>query len=240
MAIGCELVQIQGGAERVIAYGSFALSPEQTRYCTTRKELLAVVRFARQYRHYLLGKRVLVRTDHNSLTWLLNFKEPQGQLARWIEELSQYDLEIQYRKGSKHANADALARIPQPGTCKYYKHWAILEGLPCGGCQKCTRAHENWFEFATDVDDVIPLTAWRSFTRNRDPSISQCALLYKSSIKDGKVTDSSLTAGGHFQSKAEAFDPSINNGRGINSSLTAGDQSESKAEVLKLPFQMER
>ena len=122
MAIGCELVQIQGAAERVIAYGSFALSPEQTRYCTTRKELLAVVRFARQYRHYLLGKRVLVRTDHNSLTWLLNFKEPQGQLARWIEELSQYDLEIQYRKGSKHANADALSRIPQPGTCKYYKH----------------------------------------------------------------------------------------------------------------------
>jgi hypothetical protein len=57
---------------------------------------------------------ILVKTgpDHNSLTWLMNFKEPQGQLARWLEELSQFNMEIQHRPGKKHANADALSRIP--------------------------------------------------------------------------------------------------------------------------------
>ncbi len=92
LSIGAELVQVQNGVEKVVAYGSFALTKEQRKYCTTRKELLAIVRFTRQYRYYLLGKPFTVRTDHSSLTWLLNFKQPQGQLARWIEELSQYNL----------------------------------------------------------------------------------------------------------------------------------------------------
>ena len=55
-AVGAELLQLQEGREKVIAYGSSALTPEQRRYCITRRELLAVVRFTRQYRHYLLGR----------------------------------------------------------------------------------------------------------------------------------------------------------------------------------------
>ena len=88
VAIGAELLQVQDGEERVIAYGSFALTPLQRRYCTTRKELLAVVRFTNQFRHYLLGREFVVRTDHHSLVWLQGFKQIEGQLARWMEELS--------------------------------------------------------------------------------------------------------------------------------------------------------
>lgn len=44
-AMGAELMQIQDGQERIISYASIALLPEQKRYCTTRKELLAVVTF---------------------------------------------------------------------------------------------------------------------------------------------------------------------------------------------------
>ena len=93
-AVAAELSQIQDGVERVIGYGSYTLSKEQRRYCTTRQELLAAVLFTRQFRPYLIGRRFMLRTDHNSLRWLTSFKEPQGQLARWLEELSQYDMEI--------------------------------------------------------------------------------------------------------------------------------------------------
>ena len=68
-AVGSELLQIQNGEEKVIAYGSFALTTEQRKYCTTRKELLAVLRFTRQWRHHLLGRPFIVRTDHASLIW---------------------------------------------------------------------------------------------------------------------------------------------------------------------------
>jgi len=153
-AIGGVLSQIQSGVPKVICYGSYALTKEQRRYCTTRKELLAVVRFTRQFRHYLLGKRFLVRTDHSSLTWLLNFKEPQGQIARWMEELSQYDMDIVHRAGKKHANADALSRLLVDGG-DHYEHSVSLEVLPCGGCPKCTRAEEQWGGFIREVDNVV-------------------------------------------------------------------------------------
>ncbi|GBM53715.1 hypothetical protein AVEN_65770-2, partial [Araneus ventricosus] len=51
--------------------------------------------------------------------WLLNFKEPEGQIARWIQRLQEYDFEIQHRKGTSHGNADALSRRPCGESCKH-------------------------------------------------------------------------------------------------------------------------
>ena len=56
-AIGAELFQIQNGVERLIRFGCFVLDSVHRNYCTTRKELLAVVRFTRHFKHYLLGRR---------------------------------------------------------------------------------------------------------------------------------------------------------------------------------------
>ena len=77
-----------------------------------RKELLAVVFFVKHFKHYLYGKQFIVRTDHGSLSWLLNFKNPEGQLARWLQVLNSYDMTIVHRPGRQHRHADALSRIP--------------------------------------------------------------------------------------------------------------------------------
>lgn len=111
--IGAVLSQVQNGEEKVIAYGSKTLSKSQMRYCTTFRELLAVVVFVKQFKHYLYGKHFLLRTDHSSLTWLKSFKEPEGMIARWISALDTFDFEIKHRKGSLHCNADALSRRPR-------------------------------------------------------------------------------------------------------------------------------
>ena len=110
MAIGAVLSQRQGDHERVIAYGSRTLSKEERNYCVTRRELLAAVHFITQYRVYLIGKRFTLRTDHASLRWMLNQREPKDQLARWIQTLSDYTFTIEHRPGNKHGNADALSR----------------------------------------------------------------------------------------------------------------------------------
>ena len=161
-AIGAELLQLQNGEEKVVAYSSYTLTPEQKKYCTTRKELLSIVRFTRQFRHYLLGRVFTVRTDHSSLTWLLKFKDPQGQLARWIEELSQYHMVVQFRSGSKHANADALSRRPDDlYPCSSYVAGIKPTDLPCGGCHYCTRVDKQWGSFLRDVDETIGLSKWQ-------------------------------------------------------------------------------
>ena len=118
-AIGCVLSQVQDGEEKVVAYGSKSLSRPERNYCVTRRELLAIVVFLKKYRHYLGGRKVKVRTDHGSLRWLFNFKTPEGQLARWLEVLSSFDLEIEYRPGKRHQNADGLSRRP----CRQCGRW---------------------------------------------------------------------------------------------------------------------
>ena len=111
-AIGAVLAQKNEGKEEVTAYGSKTLSPAEQNYCVTRRELLAVVYFLKYFRPYLYGQDVTVRTDHGALTWLLKFKNPEGQLARWLEVISQYKLTIIHRAGRAHSNADGLSRRP--------------------------------------------------------------------------------------------------------------------------------
>ena len=156
-SIGGALYQVQQGQERPISFASASLTPAQKKYCTTRKELLAVVVFTRRFRHYLLGRHFVVRTDHGSLTWLCRFKDPCGQLGRWLEELAQFDMKIEHRAGTKHTNADSLSRIPSSEpVCNLYSPNSDLAALPCGGCQYCTKLHHQWSRFESEVDFVVP------------------------------------------------------------------------------------
>ena len=108
LSIGAVMSQMQTGEERVIAYGSSTYSKSVRNYCTTRKELLAVVYFMKQFKQYLLEKEFLVRTDHAALTWLQRTPEMMGQQACWQERLQEFNFKIQHRPGTKHGNADAL------------------------------------------------------------------------------------------------------------------------------------
>lgn len=124
--IGAVLSQIHNGQERVISYASKTLNQAEKRYCTTKCELLAVVYFVKHFNHYLWGRHFTVRSDHSSLTWIKNFKDPIGILARWLSILETYDFKIEHRKGVKHANADALSRIP-------------IRRCPCKNCPDCLK-----------------------------------------------------------------------------------------------------
>ena len=86
--IGAVLSQLQDGAERVITYASRTLSQAEQKYCVTRKEILSAVYFTKYFRHYLLGRHCTIRTDHSSLRWLSQFREPDGQVHRWLEQFS--------------------------------------------------------------------------------------------------------------------------------------------------------
>lgn len=108
--LGAVLSQKQDGHEKVIAYASRVMEDREKRYSVTKKEMLAMVYAIKHFRHYLYGRPFTIRTDHNALRWLQSFKEPEGQVARWLETLAQYDYKIQHRPGKKHTNADALSR----------------------------------------------------------------------------------------------------------------------------------
>ena len=89
--------QDNDGHEHVVAFASRLLSKAEHMYCVTRQELLAVIVFIQHFRPYLLGREFTLRTDHGSLTWLQTFRDPEGQLARWLEKLQQFNFNIVHR-----------------------------------------------------------------------------------------------------------------------------------------------
>ena len=110
VGVGAVLSQLQNGDEKVISYFSKCLSRSERQYCTTRKELLAIVLAVKHFHHYLFGQKFTVRTDHGSLQWLMRFKNCEGQIARRIETLSTYTFTVVHRAGRVHNNADSLSR----------------------------------------------------------------------------------------------------------------------------------
>lgn len=118
-SMGAVLSQVQNGEEKVVAYASKKFSNSQIKYCVTRKELLSVYTFVKQFHHYLFGRHFIIRTDHKALSWMLNWKKPSTtQYCQWITELEIYDFDICHRPGTKHVNADFLSRIENCGQCE--------------------------------------------------------------------------------------------------------------------------
>lgn len=146
--------------ERVIAYYSKAFSKQERNYCVTRRELLAIVDSVKHFHHYLYGRPVTIRTDHGALRWLLNFKNPEGQMACWLEVLGTYDLKIVHRSGTSHNNADAMSRRPC-GECKHCVTQELreVEGQKkepprCAAIRQSTRdaGPEPWVTAWTDAE----------------------------------------------------------------------------------------
>ena len=53
-----------------------------------------------------------MRSDNSALQWLRRTPEPLGQNARWLQQLEEFSFHLSHRKGTSHANADALSRHP--------------------------------------------------------------------------------------------------------------------------------
>ena len=178
--IGAVLSQIIQGEERVIAYGSRVLTKAERQYCVTRREMLAVVYFTRYFKHYLLGQKFLLRTDHASLRWLKSFKEPEGQVARWLQILDTFHFDLQHRPGAKHSNADALSRLPTCDQCRLHHY------------DPKTRRGKPITKTFTDLDTARPV---QTRARQKSDPVTQTSnwlpdtSLSKESIKQAQMSD---------------------------------------------------
>ena len=111
--LGSVLYQAQSdGKLKPIAFLSRKLSPTESRYTTRDMELLALMHSLREWRHYLLGTRVTVYSDHRSVTDFLTQRTMPSTVkyARWLDLLAEFDLDIKYIRGKANVVADALSR----------------------------------------------------------------------------------------------------------------------------------
>ncbi|GBG86701.1 hypothetical protein CBR_g41764 [Chara braunii] len=110
--IGAKLAQQEGPKLRPVEYMSKKMSSQKLAKSTYEKELYAVYKALTHWRHYLLGRFFILRTDHQTLRWMRTQPVLSDALKRWIEVIEQYDFDPQYLKGEYNEVADALSRRP--------------------------------------------------------------------------------------------------------------------------------
>jgi hypothetical protein len=93
-----------------ICYESRKMKENERNYATHDLELAAIVHKLRKWRHYLMGRRFELRTDHNGLKYLFDQPTLNAWKTRWLEFLCEYDFDIKHIKGKENKVADALTR----------------------------------------------------------------------------------------------------------------------------------
>lgn len=110
IGIGAVLSQEYDQGEGVVAYASRTLTKQEQKFSATERECLAVIFAVEKFRPYVEGTEFTVVTDHHSLLWLNNLRDPTGRLGRWALRLQAYQFKLVHRKGQDNVVPDLLSR----------------------------------------------------------------------------------------------------------------------------------
>ena len=114
-ALRCVLSQYQGRRRHPVAFHSRKLNNAERNYEVHDKELLAIMEAFKEWKRYLWGEAepVMVYTDYQNLQCVLTKKVWNQRQIRWAPELTNYNIKIVYRPGSRGGKHDALSRRPK-------------------------------------------------------------------------------------------------------------------------------
>jgi hypothetical protein len=105
--LGCVLMQ----DGHVVTYASRQLRKHEAHYPTHDLELAVVVNGLKIWKHYRMGKRCELYTDHKSLKYIFTQLNLNLRQRRWLKLIKDYDLGINFHPRKANVVADALIRM---------------------------------------------------------------------------------------------------------------------------------
>ena len=101
-----------GHAEHIVAYASRKFNSTEANWNIVEKEAHAITFGTKKFRHYLLGKQFLLRTDNRINTFIQSKREPKSRkLLNWALELSEFDYKIHHIPSKNNGISDCLSRL---------------------------------------------------------------------------------------------------------------------------------
>jgi hypothetical protein len=152
----------------VVAYASRQLRKHEEKYPTHDLELAVVVHALKIWRHYIIGKRCKVYSDHKSLKYIFTQPDLNLRQRRWLELIKDYDLGINYHPGKANVITDALSRR------SHVNMWATSELLP-KFCEEFEKLDLGW------------VSNTKTITMEVDSTLEQD--IQKSQLEDAKIQE---------------------------------------------------
>ena len=94
--LGIGVVLVQNG--RPVAYYIHGLPQTKVPKSAYEIELFAVVMAVQKWKHYLIHKPFMIRSDQMSLKYLWEQKEIPNQYAKWLVKLMGFQFTVEYRE----------------------------------------------------------------------------------------------------------------------------------------------
>ena len=94
----------------MVSYQSGKLKEHEKNYTTHDLELASIVHALKMWRHYLMGRKFELRSDHCGLKYLFDQPTLNARKAKWLEFLCEFYFEINNIKGKENKLVDALSR----------------------------------------------------------------------------------------------------------------------------------
>ena len=103
-----------GGTEKPVAYALHKLTAAKQNYAQIQKEALGIVFRVHKFRHYLLGSKFQLITDHKLLVTIFHPNKGIPEMAAsrlqcWAIILSSYDYDVKYQPSASHGSVDGLS-----------------------------------------------------------------------------------------------------------------------------------
>ena len=140
-----------------MAMASRSLTPTESRYSNIKRECLGVMVGLEKFEYYLMGRHVLVETDHSPLEQIFKKRiaDAPTRLQRMILNCLKFDITVKYKPGVKIPMADALSRI-------------------CTPTEKEKEEEERKFEinFISNITSPINISLIKSATE-KDPTLNR-------------------------------------------------------------------
>jgi len=219
--VGTNLTPATRPEMRIIMFISKRFLPAETRYSTTEREALAILRCLEEVRWLVLGSpfSAKIYTDHKALLGLLQKDDAHGRIVRWQVRLAEYDVEYIHIPGKENVLADGMSRM----RCvhRIEKEGQVTEEVnEVLGIER-EEAAEAWKEWLEDLwyGEIIhyklfgdfesyrdmegePLTAHRRrFIRLKSKPYR---LLYTQPADDARITGIRITGASHYTTTPSA------------------------------------
>jgi hypothetical protein len=95
-----------------VLFWSRKLIPAESNYPTHERELLGLVKCCEKFRPFLLGRQFIAKTDHRGLIHLQTQQSLSRRQVRWVQQLQEFDILVEYLPGKFNSLADLLSRTP--------------------------------------------------------------------------------------------------------------------------------